>query len=988
MNSMLNLLRFKGRIPALILGVLFVWLQASAVSAASCQSQRKTPQLPTDLKMCASLAEVIRKPGGLPLAEYQSKLGKFLQNFCHRDSTSGWVRDKRVRDTGPYTVRLVDKEWVGSYHGTHAPVVIWYSQEMFEWLKTNRPPGPSSAPAQVQPVPDGAVMVKEMFQAPAAACADVDPNYLLPTSGAAVMVRDNTTSKDGWFSGWYGWTGWTPDWPANNTNRLAYSGFGQYCMNCHASATDNLTFASLKNIQGQPGEPLTYLSQYSYDAVPPVTHHQLVRQAAKAAPVVAPLADYNPAFTASLVAGDLPRPTAQSVVRMPSETYDNVWMPGDGPNAASQYLTSDQCLGCHDAGSTGLQFDMTQPDPHSDKLLNLSPYGTWRSSPMGLAGRDPIFFAQLASETETFHPDEVALIEDACLGCHGILGQRQFGIDKVAADNSCGKFRRSMLNAIPWPAGNPGEGDARYGALARDGISCMACHHMVQGPEAEQYADAPQNHCVLERQEFFNSDEKGFARSFTGSFLVGSPDELYGPFKDPKTKPMERGLGITPTHNSGIQKSELCGSCHTVHLPVLHKGKVIANIYEQTTYPEWVFSSYRTGDSNDGPLPGGKGERAQSCQGCHMPSRDENGVPYRSKIASIQERSNFPEAENILPAEEIDLPERDGFALHTLVGLNVFLINMAQQFPDVLGLRKQDPMLVSKGVDSLDRTEQAMLDQAAEHTADISISNPVINAGQLSATVTVTNKTGHKFPSGTGFRRAFIHFEVLDTNNAVLWASGRTNGAGIIVDQHDKPVAGELWWKDDCSARITPEARLHQPHYQVVSQQDQAQVYQELVSAPPASGVAHCGHDEEPAGHLTTSFLSICADVKDNRLLPHGMLPLPQRVEIAKALGAGADLAADVGATAVGGDPDYISGGGDSVVYRVDRTKFAGQPVSVRASLYFQAISPFYLQDRFCTSNSEDTQRLYYLAGHLNLEGTAAEDWKLKVVSTKNIKIQ
>jgi hypothetical protein len=38
-------------------------------------------------------------------------------------------------------------------------------------------------------------------------------------------------------------------------------GFAQYCMNCHASAANNLTFASPKNIQGEAGQPLNFLSQ-------------------------------------------------------------------------------------------------------------------------------------------------------------------------------------------------------------------------------------------------------------------------------------------------------------------------------------------------------------------------------------------------------------------------------------------------------------------------------------------------------------------------------------------------------------------------------------------------------------------------------------------------------------------------------------------------------------------------------------------------------
>ncbi len=68
-----------------------------------------------------------------------------------------------------------------------------------------------------------------------------------------------------------------------------------------------------------------------------------------------------------------------------------------------------------------------------------------------------------------------------------------------------------------------------------------------------------------------------------------------------------------------------------------------------------------------------------------MPKAAPNGTPFRSKIAGIQEHSSFPAVENGLPAKEIDLPVRMGFAKHSLVGLNVFLIEMATQFPDVLG---------------------------------------------------------------------------------------------------------------------------------------------------------------------------------------------------------------------------------------------------------------------------------------------------------------
>ncbi len=419
-----------------------------------------------------------------------------------------------------------------------------------------------------------------------------------------------------------------------------------------------------------------------------------------------------------------------------------------------------------------------------------------------------------------------------------------------------------------------------------------------------------------------------------------------------------------------------------VHLPVVQTGKTLAHIYEQTTYAEWAFSAYRVGSTADGSLPSGAGSLAESCQGCHMPSKNADGTLTKSKIASVQEQLNFPQAEN---ANAPNLPVRDGFARHTLVGLNVFLVKMAQQFPDVLGIRTQDPMLVSRGLDPLLATEQAMLDQAATQTVKVAVEGVRLGSDALSATVKVTSMVGHKFPSGVGFRRAFVAFSVLDQNGETLWESGRTNAAGVIVDEHGTPIEGELWWKEDCSGYLQPGQRAHQPHYQAISQQNQTQIYQELVSTPPAGVAAPaCGVDAPPAGDLTTSFLSICSEVKDNRILPQGTLPVEARRSIAKAIGAGDDLAEDAGATAVGDDPDYVSGGGDSLVYEVplaDLPKGA-RPASVRADLYYQAIPPFYLQDRFCTAKGPDAERLYFLAGRLNLAGTEAEGWKLKVVGS------
>ncbi len=971
-------------------------LSQPAGAADLCADEQQTPQIPTDLALCAKLDTIVRKPSALPLDQYEIQLDTYVSAMCHRNFASGWKMDKTVRDTGPFIATLGNGSWSGSYNGTHAPVLVWYSPEMIAWLRANRPSDPAQTPAHPAPIPDGAIMVKEMYNpAPASACRIADLLRLRPNKqGMAVMVRDSAAARDGWFWAAVGWAGWTPDWPPPDSNSPALAGFGQYCTNCHGSAVDNQTFASLSNIKGEPGTFLNFLSEdfFQHQSNQVVTHYSQVlehdRPRREAEAKVS-----RPPGTSSLAFLRALRPPAAAVLAlpasldMPSQSFDHTWIPGDGPNAASAFVTSDQCVGCHSAGGTGLQYDMTAPSQNGT-VFNLSPYGTWRTSPMGLAGRDPIFFAQLASETQTFHAAISPKVQDTCLGCHGILGQRQSEIDSAPAQ-ACPDFLRETLNAVPYPDGNPGAKQAPLGALARDGVSCTACHHMVLGQaDTAKYQDAPQNRCVAQRQAFLNPGNTGFARTFTGSFLVGATDQLAGPFKDPKQVPMQHALGIAPAESATVTSPELCGTCHTVHLPVMQGAQEIGHTYEQTTYPEWAFSAYRTGVTPDGTLPFGPGSLAQSCQDCHMPKTDGQGKPFLSKIAGIQEHSNFPEVENGLPGNDIDLPVREGFARHVLVGLNVFLIDMAAQFSDVLGIATEDPMLGSMGVPPLAYTRQAMYDQAANGTVAISVNGPQAAGATLTAAVTVTNKSGHKFPSGVGFRRAFIDFRVLDDSGKVVWESGRTDAAGVIDDQHGQPIAGELWWKPDCAGRLNPGSNPHQPHYQVISRQDQAQIYQELVTAPPATGTAQCGPAAPPTGALTTSFLSICAKLKDNRLLPSGFLSLPQRVEISRALGAGADMAEDTSPVGVDGDPDYNNGGGDTLRYQIPLADIQGQPASVEAVFYYQATPPFFLQDRFCTAQGTDRDRLAYLASALNLSQTPAQDWKLFMVSSGKVAVQ
>jgi len=123
------------------------------LASATCPEEQESPQIPVNLALCDELEPIVRQPRALPLHQYQAKLNQYLHNFCHRNIAKGWRVDKRVRDTGPYVAAYQTGTWTANYYGTHAPVLIWYSPEMFAWLKANRG---STARHRAAAVPDGA----------------------------------------------------------------------------------------------------------------------------------------------------------------------------------------------------------------------------------------------------------------------------------------------------------------------------------------------------------------------------------------------------------------------------------------------------------------------------------------------------------------------------------------------------------------------------------------------------------------------------------------------------------------------------------------------------------------------------------------------------------------------------------------------------------------------------------------------------------------
>ncbi len=843
-------------------------------------------------------------PSTVSRDEFQPKLYRFLTDLTYRN-LPGWRRDKGVRDTGPF----LD----GVYYGTHPAVRCYYSPQAFAWMKAGR----------VGKIPDGAMIIKEMYNPPAARYAGLNPDTSLPMPTWTCMIKDSAGSKDGWYWVYFdsnpnSTTPPTPQPVDSDSPPFTYpnSGFGSYCVQCHTSANgEEFTFAALENVAGEPGRPITYEDDGSWrqmkDDPLKLSDDRSGRQlmgrlhtALDGSVDSTADPDYvNEEFVAQFnTFADAPNGPIQAI---PGVTTDR-----SVAQAHRQFVSSDQCMSCHAGDSSPFGPNMFFPNEGKDGV-DVSPFAEWSWNMMGLAGRDPIFHAQLEGEVAT-HPARGQLtpesIQNLCFSCHGVMGQRQLALDDPHAN-----FTQSRTQ----------DPDDPYGKLARDGVSCALCHQ-IQDNRNVPLVDVQTGRFSLN------------PRNSQGQLV------LNGPFDHPVTMPMEKSLNAQPVSSGFISDSRLCASCHTVFLPVLDaQSNVVDNRYEQATYLEWLNSSFRDG----GPGP-------QSCQQCHMPDTAFGQLLDNFKIANIQDQ-DYPVTSNLSPLSLITVLKRPGFRRHTLLGINQFGMEFFQHFPALLGISKVNFM--SGTTDGLTRAIQNSQELARQASARVELSNAQRVGNVLFARVKITNLTGHRFPSGVGFRRAFLLFEVRDGAGQVVWASGRTNSIGVIVGPDGQALPSEFHDIDPLTAQ-----QAFQPHFQTITSQSQVQVYEEIVA--------------DLQGKFTTSFLNRATDIKDNRLMPLGWtFPgppgfAPEFAEATAPFGGAAD------------DADFTDGtGSDTLTYQATLPAGAVGPFSVRAELFYQAIPPYYLRDRFTASQGPASLRLFFMTSKLDTRKTNFPDWKLPI---------
>ncbi|MFQ5448669.1 MAG: T9SS type A sorting domain-containing protein, partial [Saprospiraceae bacterium] len=285
---------------------------------------------------------------------------------------------------------------------------------------------------------------------------------------------------------------------------------------------------------------------------------------------------------------------------------------------------------------------------------------------------------------------------------------------------------------------------------------------------------------------------EGLGEAFSGTLHFDTFNVAYGPYVNPLVSPMLTETGYKPTYSPHIGDAGLCAGCHTLITETLgYDGTPTGDKFvEQATYHEWLNSVYRD---------------SVSCQNCHMPDLGKFPV-YLVTGAQTEPRSPFSQ--------------------HEFVGGNVTMLKLLRNNVESLNLKAS----ASQFDEVIAKTE----DLLQNHTLDLGIELLERTADTAYFALTLTNKAGHKFPSGYPARRAFIEFAMVTESGDTLFISGKT----------------------DENFEVYGQNASYEPHYQTITSEEQVQIY-ELVMA-------------DVNGNVTTVLERAKYPLKDNRLPPLG----------------------------------------------------------------------------------------------------------------------
>jgi len=272
------------------------------------------------------------------------------------------------------------------------------------------------------------------------------------------------------------------------------------------------------------------------------------------------------------------------------------------------------------------------------------------------------------------------------------------------------------------------------------GVECELCHRLVED------AVVPAGNARYTVDDVLQNGE--IARRGPWSYEDGDPGQPAHEW-------------INDPYTGG---SRLCGTCHDVTTPRerLDDDGVGLGIQfgEQRTYSEWLASDFAIA-----------GDDFRSCQDCHMPAVADMPGCFDNVNAGL----SHPE----------------GGRRHDLAGANRFMLELLRGVYGSAGSDEIPDFFWDTSIDRVDDLLATAASLEVEGPSDVDL-----GAGLDGLSVTVTNNTGHKLPTGYSEGRVMWIEVVARYGDTVVWSSGEWNGSELPTDDPQlhtyRAVAEEL----------------------------------------------------------------------------------------------------------------------------------------------------------------------------------------------------
>lgn len=353
-----------------------------------------------------------------------------------------------------------------------------------------------------------------------------------------------------------------------------------------------------------------------------------------------------------------------------------------------------------------------------------------------------------------------------------------------------------------------------------------------------------------------------------GQHPYSTQQVAYGNFQNPWSGPMIAQTGFSPAYGPHTGKSELCAGCHSLFTQTYD--------FEQ----EPIGSTFFEQSTYHEWLNSVYDEQEVECQSCHMPNVDGGSV--------------------ISPMPTWLFPQP--FRKHYFVGGNSFMLKLMKSNIEDLDISASEA--------NFDLVINRTIEQLQTQSLDASLVFSGMQQDSAVFDLKLTNLAGHKFPSGYPSRLLTVEMVIHD-------------GAGNQVFR-----SGGL----DENANIIGRDETYEPHYDVIRNEDEVQIY-EMVMADV---------NDQPTTVLEHAYYPL----KDNRLVPLGYSTSHFTGDTTKIAGL------------VVNDDNFnhsngVEGSGtDDLQYRIGLAGFNGEH-TVTVRIYYQSVPPKWLEDMFAMEADE-----------------------------------